>query len=889
MALANGTRLGPYEVQSALGAGGMGEVYRARDTRLDRTVAVKVLPGHMSSDPGLRQRFDREARVISALQHPHICTLHDVGHQNGVDYLVMEYLEGQSLAERLSRGPLPLEQALKIGIQIADALDRAHQRGIVHRDLKPGNIMLAESGAKLMDFGLARQVQEAPVAAVLTEITAENRKLTAEGSLIGTFQYMAPEQLEGHEADARSDIFAFGAVLYEMVTGKPAFQGRTKASLIAAILSSEPAAITTIQPMSPPALDRVLRTCLAKGPADRFQSAHDLKLQLEWIAEAGSQAGVAAPVVVRRRRRQRLAIAVIALLTIVSVALAWWAYSEQQQVANTLQIRAMITEPDKVHFYFVGDTGGPPVLSPDGQNLAFVASDGQGNNQLWVRSMTGGDARALSGTNDATFPFWSADGKSIGFFAEGKLKRIDLSGALMVLADASNGRGGAWSADGTIVFSPEFRTGLFKVPALGGKPQPIYEIHGTEFTSYRWPQVLPDGKHIIFLAVQHQAGSDQEGTIFWGSVDGSTPKAIGHGSTAAHYASGYLLTTRNSTLLAQRFAPASGKLSGDTQVLADHVLRDSGVWRDIYDVSQNGILVYQPGDAVVSNFLQLVERDGRVVRNIEVPSGYQTMQLSPSGKHIAVQGNPALDIWNYDLERGTRSRVTFDAAQHLNPIWTSDGRWITYGASGPPNSPYTIKRKAADGTGSEEQLVGSNQPLTPAAWSPDDRVLTYIKGVPGQSNDEIWIHTVADGKETLLLKSQFGVNSAAISHDGKWLAYDTTETGRPELFVSPFPNINAGRWQVSTQGGYFPIWSRSGKEIFYVTQGNTEISSADYTTQGGQFAVGRSQVFLRINASTVAPIFGVTPDGKRFLIPHNPQGTAAPLELIINWTAQLKK
>ncbi|MGH9317790.1 MAG: protein kinase domain-containing protein, partial [Thermoanaerobaculia bacterium] len=435
-----------------LGAGGMGEVYKARDTRLERTVAIKVLPQHLSENEEIRQRFEREARTISSLSHPHICALHDVGHQDGTDYLVMEYLEGETLTDRVSRSPLPTEQVLRFGIEIADALDKAHRQGVVHRDLKPGNIMLTKSGVKLVDFGLAKLVASVPVASSLSVLpTQAGMNLTQEGTILGTFQYMAPEQLEGKEADSRTDIFAFGAVLHEMATAQKAFSGKSQASLIAAILDSQPPPISTIQPMTPPALDRVVKTCLAKDPDDRWQTAHDVMLQLKWIAEGGSQAGIPAPVAARRQSRERLAWAVAAALAVSTIALAV-AYLRRPQTGSR-PVRSSILPPEKSSFRFVGEGAGPVAVSPHGSTLAFGATDSSGKMLLWVRPLDMPSARSLPGTEGATYPFWSPDGRFLGFFADGKLKKVEVSGGpVLALCDAADGRGGSWNRDGLILF-----------------------------------------------------------------------------------------------------------------------------------------------------------------------------------------------------------------------------------------------------------------------------------------------------------------------------------------------------------------------------------------------------------------------------------------------------
>ncbi|HYT32814.1 MAG TPA: protein kinase, partial [Thermoanaerobaculia bacterium] len=495
MSLSAGTKLGPYEILSAIGAGGMGEVYKARDTRLDRTVAIKVLPSHLSSSPEVRQRFEREAKTISALSHPHVCALYDVGNQDGVEYLVMEYLEGETLAGRLANGPLPLERTLRHGIEIADALDCAHRQGIVHRDLKPGNVMLTKSGVKLLDFGLAKAI--APSSALpLTSLPTQASPVTQEGTILGTFQYMAPEQLEGKDVDGRTDIFAFGATLYEMATGRKAFSGATQASLISAILRDDPQPISRIQTMSPPALDRVVKTCLAKDPEDRWQSAADIKRELGWVAE-GPPVGVPGTAATAWRNRERVAWAVSGILLLALLgSLAALLRVARSQPAAAPVTRFSILPPGKSTFTAPGESASSqPALSPDGRALAFVAYAG-GRHLIWIRPLGSLTAQALDGTEYGSYPFWSPDGQSLGFFAHGKLKRIAVSGGPpQTLCDASAGRGAAWSRDGVIVFTPTQAEALYRIPAGGGAVTPATTLDTSRGElSHRWPSFLPDGR-----------------------------------------------------------------------------------------------------------------------------------------------------------------------------------------------------------------------------------------------------------------------------------------------------------------------------------------------------------------------------------------------------------
>ncbi|MGH9363953.1 MAG: protein kinase domain-containing protein, partial [Thermoanaerobaculia bacterium] len=542
MTLSAGFRLGPYEVLAPLGAGGMGEVYKAKDTRLERTVAIKVLPAHLSSSEEMRQRFEREARAISQLSHPHICALYDVGSHEGTEYLVMEYLEGETLATRLAKGSLPLDQTLSCGIQIADALDKAHRQGIVHRDLKPGNVMLTKSGVKLLDFGLAklRQAESEPVASRLSALGTEGTPLTAEGTLLGTLQYMAPEQLEAKEADARTDIFAFGATLYEMATGRKAFSGTSQASLISAIMTAEPALISTIQPMTPPALDRMVKTCLAKDPDERWQNAHDLMRELRWIAELGSQAGVPGPVVARRKSRERFSWGLTAVTLLVALAAVAAAVRYAHRAAMLARpMRSSMVLPEKSALRAAA-------ISPDGTRVVFVARDSSGRNLLWIRPLDSLAVQPLPGTENPSFPFWSPDSRFIGFFADGKLKKIDASGGPpQTLCDAPVNRGGTWNREGVILFAPVSDGPIYRVSASGGLPTPVTRLDPSRGeTSHRWPFFLPDGQHFLYLVASFGGPKEKTG-IYVGSLDSKEEKFLLPANSSVAYAPpGYLLFFR---------------------------------------------------------------------------------------------------------------------------------------------------------------------------------------------------------------------------------------------------------------------------------------------------------------------------------------------------------
>jgi hypothetical protein len=676
MALSPSQRLGPYEILSPIGAGGMGEVYRARDTRLDRIVAIKVLPAHLADQPELRERFEREARTIASLNHPHICTLYDIGHQDGIDFLVLEYLEGETLAQRLQKGALPLDQVFQYAIQMADALDKAHRNGVTHRDLKPGNIMLTKSGTKLLDFGLAKLRQEAAPAISFSQLPTAKDPLTVQGTILGTLQYMAPEQVEGEEVDARADIFAFGAVVYEMATGKKAFEGKSQTSLIAAILTQEPRPILEQQPLAPPALDRLVRTCLAKDPEGRFQNAHDLKLQLEWFRDAGSQTGSGAPALVARPawHKNWLVWTLTTLLLILSVGCTYLVFRTASHSAPV--IRAFLPPPEGTRFELTGDDAGPPVLSPDGANVAFVAIGSDGLSRVWVRSLDNFTARPLAGTEGAVFPFWSPDGRSVAFFAGSKLKQVELAGGpALTLCDAPGPRGGTWGTKGVIVFAPTFEGALFQVPASGGTPQPVTKLDPAQHTTHRWPQFLPDGEHFIYLAANHNNPQSAQAGIFYASLDGKPASLVLRTYSNALYASGYLLHMQDKTFVARRFNPSAGRLVGEPRPLSENIHFDLSTWKSALSVSDTGVMVYGSAGSANGTELLWFDRSGKNIQSSGTKVDYYSVAISPDEKRIAedAQEGPNGDIWVYDIERGTRTRLTFDPADEADPFWSADG------------------------------------------------------------------------------------------------------------------------------------------------------------------------------------------------------------------------
>ena len=912
MALNSGTRLGPYEIVSPLGAGGMGEVYKAKDTRLDRTVAIKVLPSHLSSDPELKQRMEREAKAISALQHANICTLHDIGTQDGTNFLVMEYLEGQTLAERLAKGALPLDQVVKIGAEIAQALEKAHQQGIIHRDLKPANIMLTKAGAKLMDFGLAKPELSVASRAIgpltpstptmnLASLTSVASPLTQKGSIVGTFQYMAPEILQGGEADARSDLFSFGCMLYEMITGRRAFEGKSQLSVFSAILEKDPDPITASQPLAPPMLDRVVRACLAKDPADRFQSAHDVAMDLRWVAEStqsdSAPADSAKPSLpLSKSRTAALAAFLLALVALAAFVGYRWAKSSKE----SFSLHAEIPPPDKFSLDTTGDAGGMPVLSPQGDKIAFVAHAGE-TKLLWVRSLSSDSAQPLDGTAGAAHPFWSPDGRFIAYFAGGKLLKIAATGGpVATIADAPNTRGGSWSANDVIVFAPDFIGPLAKVSAQGGTAEPATVIDRGKHTTHRWPWFMPDGRHFIYLATSHTGGDPKQNGIYFASVDSTESHLVLPADSAAQYASGYLLYRLNTALVAQPFDPDNGILSGSPTPLVTNLRDDVGVWRSIFAVSQNGLLIYQIGsnDSAKSH-LVMFDRAGKPLAdydpqetsaaNLRTLLGVRDVRLSPDNKRVAyVSGN---GIWTLDLERKTKTRITFDELVIQEPSWSPDGKTLIFAAqltTGGGN--VEIRSKAADSSGAEKLVFPENNNYHFPGWSPDGKYVTYLWG-EGEKSVSLWIRPAnGEGKPVAVVQppsAQSNLTSYRISPDSHWVAYASDESGQQEIYITSFPE-GKGKWRVSANSGAYPAWSGDGKELFFKNL-TDDILVCTVTPKGSEVEVGTPQKLFHAASPGIGVAFDVTSDGKRVLVNHSEEEAQGPLQLVTNWPAELKK
>jgi hypothetical protein len=885
-----------YRVLERLGGGGMGVVYKAEDTRLHRFVALKFLPDDVAKDQQALARFQREAQATSALNHPHICTLHDIGHQDGVVFLVMELVEGDTLEQRLNKGPLPSEQTIRYGAQIADALANAHKLGFTHRDLKPANIMLTKSGAKLMDFGLAKQSATSPLAAALTEMTADQSKLTGDGMLVGTFQYMAPEQLEGKEADARTDIFALGEVLYEMATGMPAFSGKSRASLIASILTTEPQSITQLQPLTPPVLERIVKKCLAKDPDERWQSASDLASELKWLADSGLRTA-AQPAAQSPLHRATIPW-VLAVLALCAAATVTIVHLHQRPVAASV-IRSLIAPEEGTSPLFTGDFAGPMVIAPDQTALAFVASPEKGAPLLWVRKLNALHARSLPATEGATFPFWSPDSRFLGFFAGGKLKTVSTEGgAPFEVCDAPTPRGGTWSSQGVIVFAPSYLGTLSQVPATGGVPRPVTILDKSRHDSHRWPHFLPDGDHFLYLAVSH-SGSHPNDSVYFSALNGKENHLVLRGHSEAKYSAGRLLYEHDGVLMAQRFDPASGVLKGEAERLAEDVLQDSTTWKATFDASGDALLAYATGGIIPAQPMWY-DRTGKELGAAGSKAfNLNSVRISPDGTKVVTEsGETNADVWVYDLKRNVNTRLTFaSTGASTSPVWSPDGRWIAYvGVRSPsPSSPPTVNaiyRKPANGGGQEELLVEGDSPNKILDdWSPDGNSLLFTVGDTAATG-QIWmVPLTGEHKAVPLIQGNFVAAWPRFSPDGHWIAYSSTESSRPEVYVIPFHG-GTGKWQISNTGGTGPVWRPDGKELFYWSADNS-LMSVEISLQTGVVELGTARALAHWNSPIgnigMSNPLDVTKDGQRFIAVAVGQQPSRPITLVTNWDAELKK
>ncbi len=893
MALASGSRLGPYEIQSPLGAGGMGEVYRARDTRLDRTVAVKVLAAHLSNSPELKQRMEREARAISSLNHPNVCHLYDIGSHDGTDYLVMEFLEGETLAERIRKGPIALNEIVKIGIAVAEALAVAHRQGIVHRDLKPGNIMLTKSGAKLMDFGLAKSASagalgsasSAPLLSAARTMSGASplSPLTTAGALIGTVQYMSPEQIEGKEADARSDLFALGAVFYEMVTGARPFEGKSQISVASAILEKDPERVSVIQPLTPPAFEHLITACLAKNPDDRFQTAQDVALQLKWIAGNPAAASSTTPAKLSNTNpshRERMAWLVSGALALLLIGFgSWWLSSRTAPKTSYFAAPLPFEAQDLA-------------IAPNGHTVVIVGHpEPEHTSSLWLYEPGVQEPTRIPGTDGANFPFWSADGRSLGFFDDGKLKRLDLAGGpVQTLCDAPTGRGGTWNKNGDILFTPSgmLGVGLDRIPASGGTATVIASPdRSLKEDSLRWPFFLPDGVHYLYSAINISGRKDLY-AIYAGALNSNEKHLILRTQgNAAYIAPGYLLFYKDRTLFAQDFDLKNFKLTGEPVPIFTDIGFSPRISKAVFSASSSGLLMAQKaGESAVSD-LEWFDRSGHEVGAATKTGVYGNVELSPSGRWVASDttdpGSFNTDIFIYNLSSGEAKRLTFDPAIDSMPIWSPDEKQLLF--SDNRNAQFNLYLKDSDGSQEEKQLPQEGPDRFPNDWSRDGKYILYGRGA------DLWYMSVPDWTPAAFLKSTSTLHVGKFSPDGKWVSYASNESGKWEVYVTSFPEAH-GKWQISNAGGIQPRWRRDGKELFYLSPDNKLMSVPVKT--GANFDAGTPAALFQaypreFGATSEQFFYDVSKDGQKFLINTQLKSAKTPVSVILNWSASLKK
>jgi serine/threonine protein kinase len=881
MALIAGVKLGPYEIVSPLGAGGMGEVYRAKDTRLGREVAVKVLPEHLLESDHAHQRFEREARSVSGLNHPNICAIYDIGTHEGTAYMVMELLSGETLAERLERGPMPMEELLEVAVPLAEALDRAHTSGLVHRDLKPGNVMLTSEGAKLLDFGLAKGV-DAAAPSSMTATPTMTSPLTTAGMIVGTFQYMAPEQLEGQEADVRSDLWAFGSMLYEMATGLRAFEGKTQASLIASILKEEPRPVPEVVPGATPAFDHVVRRCLSKDPDDRWQTTRDMLAQLRWIA-AGEQSSAehVPPAPLSSKKIPVWGLPVALVLGVALFASGWML--NRPAPTEVAVMRAAIVLPVGTDL----DSDNRSIaVSPDGSVLAYSAGDRTGASGIWLRRLDSLGSQLLAGTEGASYPFWSPDGRQIGFFADGKLRKIPATGGTAVtICDASDGRGASWGADDVIVFAPEPFGALSRVSAGGGTPVPITVEERVEFT-HRNPHFLPDGKRVLFYLGSSNFEHEDDGIYSLDVATGETSRVVAVRSEGVFVEPGYVAFVRDRNLVLQPIDPETLQLSGEAVPVAENVQFNTFRFTGTYTFSRNGLLLYRVGSVQTESQLTWFDLDGRELGAVGEPALFWLgVEISPDGRQAMAtirRGDGRSDLWMYDLERGLGSRFTFGDDPALMPSWSPDGTQVAYA-----NGTGQLSIKSADGLSKPRSILELSSNGFVSDWSPDGNALLFWSQSADLGGDLSLFPVSGEGEPQPVHSSPANEFGGVFSPDGNWIGLLTDASGRQELYVYSYPAAG-GKWQISTDGAVDYQWLPDGSGLIYRTPGQELLRVPIRATTAGLRVEAAEPICGGSFADLGADIWTLSHDGRRILVAVPLATEVAPsLVLVSNWAEEL--
>ena len=891
MAILSGTRLGPYEVAAQIGAGGMGEVYRAHDSKLARDVAIKVLPANFVNDPERLSRFQREARMLAALNHPNIATIFGLEQFDGVTCLVMELVPGETLAERVKAAPLPIDEALKIAAQIAEALEAAHEKQIIHRDLKPANVKVTPEGkVKVLDFGLAKAFEGDAANEDISNSPTLSRAATMQGVILGTAAYMSPEQARGRSVDKRTDIWAFGCVLYEMLSGKQAFPGEDVTDILAAVVRAEPD-WNALPVATPQKLHDLLRRCLKKDKTLRLRDAGDARIEIHEILTAAPIAADSAPPPPRAAFPWIAATAVL-LIALAALSLVHFREVPMQQPS----VRFQVPPPEQSVISMFR-------LSPDGRSIAISALS-EGRNRLWIRPLDALQWQILQGTDDASYPFWSPDGANIGFFAQGKLKKIAVAGGPpQTLCDAPGGRGGSWSATGVILFTPNLTGGLYKVSTAGGVPEAA-----TKFTapgvsdSQRYPEFLPDGRHYLYL--EDRAGNTG---VYAGSLDGTAPTRLLPDNSNAVYVPptppetiGYLLFRREGSLMAQPFDAGRIQLAGEIFPVAEQIGIAVNTGQGAFSASKNGELAFRTGGTSGNREFTWMDRAGKRFATVTKSSIYRSGALSPDEKRLALaisnESGDLADLWLQELERGVISRFTFEGGGSYSPVWSRDGSRIVF-THRDAGAQYAIYQRAATGTGKAELILGTAVNTSTWDWSPDGKYVLY-SDYQDKTKYDLWLLPIdGDHKPIPYLQTPFSELRGQFSPDGRWMAYVSDESGRYEVYVQTVP-ASGPKWQVSNAGGDFPRWRRDGKELYFIAADQQLMAVPVKVSSGSSatFEPGAPQPLFRIEPVAASPVaaglYVPTANGERFLVNVQAGGEgsqAPPITLVLNWTAGLKK
>jgi Tol biopolymer transport system component len=880
------TRIDHYEVVSLLGAGGMGEVYLAEDPRLGRQVAIKALPAEFARDPDRLRRFEQEARATSALNHPNILTVYDIGSHEGSLYIVAELLEGEELSELIKHGAIHSRKAVDCARQIAEGLAAAHAKGIVHRDLKPDNLFVTNDGrVKILDFGLAKLHQRQ--FGDIDKDAPTQKRITDPGVIMGTVGYMSPEQVRGQETDHRSDIFSFGVILYEMLTGRRAFHGDSAIEVMNAILKEEPPELGELSLKIAPGLEKLLRRCLEKKPEHRFHSAHDLGFALEAVGSSSSSGSNQTKIAQAldttalakrggwRGRIAWIAAGVFALIAALAIGMAW--LNRARPAARV--VRFKILPPEKTSFWEPSFA-----LSPDGQTLAFSGTDETGKILLYLRPMNSFSAQPLSGTEGALFPFWSPDSRSIAFFSSGKLKRVEVSGgAPQTLCEASYAGGGSWNRAGDIIIAPINSGALYRLPATGGVPTQLTTTEPSRYF-HRRPQFLPDGEHFLYHASGKRPG--QSGVYIGSLSDKTTHQAVSSDFSAV-YAAGYLLFVRDGALMGQSFDTRALQLTGEPFLIIEQV-KTYSIFLHV-SAAEDGTLAFR--EAGQKPQLVWFDRSGKRLGTVGEAAEYANPNLSADDERLAVNiidpKTKSRDIWLFDLARGARSRFTFDPADDINPVWSKDGSRIFFTSD--RKGPRDVFQKKVNAAEDEELIYASPEYKNVEDLSPDGRLLIYNANAGDNTTKvDLWLLPLEGERSPKpFIKTQFNEANAAISPDGRWVAYDSDESGRREVYVATFPQLS-GRWQVSASGGKEPQWRRDGKELFFINN-NNDLMAAEVKPGSGAFETEAPKLLFTTPLTTIGRNrFVATRDGQRFLVITWPEVAPAPINVVVNWVAEIK-